>query len=109
MKLSYPFAWTELLRDGKSGAEREPEEAKLDEEQRKKLVGLAQALAMTALDHPPKQRQDLLRRAVEKFLQDFEQKHGSNPANARLADKLLGMATAMVETLEESGGQTGNA
>ena len=81
----------------------------MDEEQRKKLVGLAQALAMTALDHPPEQRQDLLRRAVEKILQDFEQEHGSNEANAGMADKLLSMATAMVKILEESGGQTGNA
>ena len=81
----------------------------MDEEQRKKLVGLAQALAMAALDHPPEKRQDLLRRAVEKILQDFEREHGSNPANAGLADKLLSMAIATVKILEESGGRTGNA
>ena len=81
----------------------------MDEKQRDKLVGLAQTLAMTALEHPPDQRQVLIKGAIEKLLNDFEQKHGPNPVNAELAKKLLSMTTALLKILEESGGTVGHA
>ncbi len=81
----------------------------MDEEERRQQVrGLAQVLAMKALEHPPDQREALIERAVAKIRKDYEQKHGASPGTAAQASRLLNLAKAMLKILEESGGTIGH-
>ncbi len=80
-----------------------------DERQRRQTRGLAQVLAMKALEHPPDQREVLITRTVARIRQDYEQQYGADPGTAAQAGQLLSLAKAMLKILEESGGYIGHA
>jgi hypothetical protein len=80
-----------------------------DERQRRQTRGLAQVLAMKALEHPPDQREVLIARTVARIRRDYEQQYGADPDTAAQASKLLSLTKAMLRILEESGGCIGHA
>ena len=80
-----------------------------EDKQRRRLIAMAQNLAMQALELPPDKRQNAIVYAVGKIRRDYERKHGANPDTAEQARKLLELTRAMVKILEESGGTIGHA
>ncbi len=80
-----------------------------DERRRQKARGLAQVLAMKALEHPPDQREALIERTVARIRKDHEQQYGADPDTAAQASRLLNLTKAMLKILEESGGCIGHA
>ncbi len=81
----------------------------MDDERQQRARGLAQVLAMKALEHPPDQREALIARAVARIRRDYEQQYGADPDTAAQASKLLNLTRAMLKLLEESGGCIGHA
>ncbi len=81
----------------------------MDDKRQQQVRGLAQVLAMKALEHPPDQREALIARAVARIRRDHEQQHGADPDTAAQASKLLNLTRAMLKILEESGGCIGHA
>ena len=81
----------------------------MDDERQQQVRGLAQVLAMKALEHPPDQREALIARAVARIRRDYEQQHGADPDTATQATRLLNLTRAMLRILEESGGCIGHA
>jgi hypothetical protein len=80
-----------------------------DEERQRLIIGLAQTIAMQALELPHQGRQDFVKRAVMAVQAEFERKYGPDPALAEAADKLRTLIRTMVDLLEESGGSVGHA
>ena len=80
-----------------------------DEERQRLIVGLAQTIAMQALEVPANQRQQFIKRAVTAVQTEFERKYGTDPNLAEAADKLQALIKTMVGLLEESGGSVGHA
>lgn len=80
-----------------------------DERQQQQVRGLAQVLAMGALEHPPDQREALIVRAVTRIRREHEQQHGADPDTAAQASRLLNLTRAILKLLEASGGCIGHA
>ncbi len=80
-----------------------------DERRQQQARGLAQTIAMKALEHPPEQREALIERAVVRIRRDYEQKYGADLDTAAQASKLLNLTKSMLKILEESGGCIGHA
>ncbi len=82
----------------------------MDDEERQKLaIGLAQAIAMQAMELQADQRPVFIRRSVTAVRREFERKYVADPDIAEAADKLQGLIETMVAILEESGGSVGHA
>ena len=82
----------------------------MDDERRQQQVrGLAQTIAMKALEHPPDQREALITQAVARIRRDYEHKYGADLDTAAQASKLLNLTKTMLTILEESGGCIGHA
>ncbi len=80
----------------------------MDDEERQTLaIGLAQSIAMQAMELPGAQRPEFIRRAVAAVRSEFERKFGGDPDLAGAADKLQALIETMVQLLEESGGSVG--
>ena len=75
-----------------------------DERWQQQVRGLAQVLAMKALEHLPDQREALITRAVTRIRREHEQRHGADLDTAAPASRLLNLTRAMLRLLEESGG-----
>jgi hypothetical protein len=80
-----------------------------DEERQRLIIGLAQTIAMQALELPADQRPQFVRRAVTAVRTEFERKYGPDPELAEATDKLQALIETMVALLEESGGSVGHA
>ena len=82
----------------------------MDDEERQKLaIGLAQSIAMQAMELPADRRQEFIKRAVAAVRSEFERKFGGDPDLAEAASKLHALIETMVALLEESGGSVGHA
>jgi hypothetical protein len=80
-----------------------------NDEHQRRLLEAAQALALRALDLAPCQRQEFIERAVAAIHRSFVQKHGTQPGAAETAARLQAMTEAVMQVLEEDGGQIGHA
>ncbi len=81
-----------------------------EDKQRRRLIAMAQALALQAIEVPADLRHDAIARTVEKIRRDYEHKHGLSPRDtAAHAHKLLSLTRAVVKTIETSGGTIGHA
>ena len=80
-----------------------------DDEDQRRLLEAAQTLALRALDLAPDQRQEFIERAVAAIHEGFVHKHGAEPGAAETAAKLQTMTEAVMQILEEDGGQIGHA
>jgi hypothetical protein len=78
-------------------------------EEQGRLLEVAQALALRALDLAPDQRQEFIERAVAAIHKSFVHNHGAEPGSAKTAAKLQAMTEAVLHVLEEDGGQIGHA
>ena len=82
----------------------------MEDEQRKQLVnGLAQTIAMQAMELPAPQRPEFIKRAVTAVRQEFEHKYGPDPETGEAVDKLQALIETMVRIIEETGGTVGHA
>ncbi len=82
----------------------------MDDEERKRLVvGLAQSIAMQALELPTEQRSKFIRRAVMAVRTEFERQYGAAPDMDEATSKLWALIETMVKLIEESGGAVGHA
>ncbi len=79
-----------------------------DEERQRLIIGLAQTIAMQALELRADQRPQFVRRAVTAVQAEFERKYGPDPELTEAADKLQALIETMVALLEESGGSVGH-
>ena len=80
-----------------------------NEEQRQQLIGIAQNIALQALELPPEKRLAFIQRTVAAIRHRYERKHGADPNAAKTADKLQAMSQAVMQILKEDGGQIGHA
>ncbi len=79
-----------------------------DEERRQLAVGLAQSIAMQAMELPANQRPEFIKRAVIAVQSEFERKYVADPEIAEAANKLQALIETMVKLIEESGGSVGH-
>ncbi len=79
-----------------------------NKEQQQQLIGIAQNIALQALELPPEKRPDFIKRTVAAIRARHEDKHGVDPSAAKTADKLQAMTEAVMQILEEDGGQIGH-
>ncbi len=80
-----------------------------NDEYQSRLLEATQTLALRALDLAPNQRQEFIERAVAAIHEGFVHKHGAEPGAAEAAAKLQTMTEAVMQILEEDGGQIGHA
>ncbi len=82
----------------------------MDDEERLRLtIGLAQTIAMQALELPAEGRMTFIARAVTAVRTEFERQYGSDLHLGEATDKLSGLIETMVKLIEESGGSVGHA
>ncbi len=79
-----------------------------NEEQRQQLIGIAQNIALQALELPAEKRLEFIHRTVATIRHRYERKHGADPSAAKTADKLQAMTQAVMQILEENGNQIGH-
>ena len=77
--------------------------------EQRRLIVLAQSLAMQAMEFPSDQRQAVIEQAVTQIRRDYEQEHGADPSTATQAHMLLALTQALMRIIEECGGQVGHA
>ncbi len=75
-----------------------------NKEQRERLFGIAHVLAMRAVERPPEERQAFIELEVEEVRREYAQEHSGSPISEGLADRMLKWTEAMVQILEEAGG-----
>jgi uncharacterized membrane protein len=80
-----------------------------NKEQQQQLIGIAQNIALQALELPPEKRLEFIKRTVTAIRMRYERKRGADPSAAKTADKLQAMTQAVMQILEEDGGQIGHA
>jgi hypothetical protein len=78
-------------------------------EQRQQLIGVAQTIAMQALELPPGKRLEFIQRTVTTIRSRYEEKHGADPSTTKTAEHLQAVTEAVMQILEEDGGQIGHA
>jgi RIO-like serine/threonine protein kinase len=82
----------------------------MDDEERQKLaLGLAQTIAMQAMELPAEHRPKFIKRAVTVVRREFERKYVADPDTGEAADRLQALVETMVKLIEESGGSVGHA
>ena len=79
-----------------------------NKEQRQQLIGIAQNIALQALELPAEKRPEFIERTVAAIRSRYERRHGADPSAAKTADKLQAMTQAVMQILEEDGGQIGH-
>ena len=81
----------------------------MNDEERRQLITVAQTIGMQAMELPPEQRTEFIRRSVTAIHRDYAQKYGGDASTAEMADRLEKLTATLVKLIEESGGSIGNA
>ncbi len=79
-----------------------------NKEQQEQLIGIAERITLQAVELPPEERPDFIKHTVAAIRSRYEEKHGTDPSTTKTAEKLQAIPEAVMQILEEDGGQIGH-